>query len=414
MRARIHRGAREVGGSCIELAHEGARLLLDLGLPLGARDVRDVPLPDIAGLEAPDASLLGVVLSHPHLDHYGLVCRARAALPVFMGEAAARILEQAAFFSGAGLARPPAGFLRHRTPLQVGPFTITPYLNDHSAFDAYSVLVEAGGRRLFYSGDFRAHGRKPRCFQELVERPPHGLHALLMEGTHVHGVDAAKRGPSERDVENSLIAVFRRAPGAVLALYSPQNVDRLVTMYRACLRSGRTLVMDLYAATIAAATGCASIPRPGWDRVRVYLPRRQKMLVVRHEAFHRTAAVRSSRIFAEELAERRAEFVLTFRQSMAAELEEADCLAQAEATWSMWPGYLREPSGEVLLDWLRRHGIELSVHHSSGHASVADLQTFVVALNPDRVVPIHTFAPEAYPSWFASVEGHADLEWWDV
>ena len=66
--------------------------------------------------------------------------------------------------------------------MNLGPFTITPYLVDHSAFDAYSLLVEAAGRRLFYSGDFRAHGRKARLFEQLVADPP-AADVMLMEGT---------------------------------------------------------------------------------------------------------------------------------------------------------------------------------------------------------------------------------------
>ena len=53
----------------------------------------------------------------------------------------------------------PAGLLADRKPFELRPFTITPFLVDHSAFDAYALLVEAGGRRLFYSGDLRGHGR---------------------------------------------------------------------------------------------------------------------------------------------------------------------------------------------------------------------------------------------------------------
>lgn len=44
----------------------------------------------------------------------------------------------------------------HRSALQLGPFTVTPYLVDDSAFDAYALLVEAVGRRVLYSGDLRA------------------------------------------------------------------------------------------------------------------------------------------------------------------------------------------------------------------------------------------------------------------
>jgi hypothetical protein len=34
--ARIHRGSHEVGGSCVELAAVGERLIVDFGLPLDA------------------------------------------------------------------------------------------------------------------------------------------------------------------------------------------------------------------------------------------------------------------------------------------------------------------------------------------------------------------------------------------
>ena len=51
-RVKIHRGAREVGGSCIELEAAGRRLVLDLGRPLDAPLGVEVPLPrpsNIAG-----------------------------------------------------------------------------------------------------------------------------------------------------------------------------------------------------------------------------------------------------------------------------------------------------------------------------------------------------------------------------
>lgn len=48
--------------------------------------------------------------------------------------------------------------LAHGKPIDIGVFKITPYLVDHSAYDAYSLLIEAEGKRLLYSGDFRAHG----------------------------------------------------------------------------------------------------------------------------------------------------------------------------------------------------------------------------------------------------------------
>jgi len=38
MRLRIHRGTKEIGGTCIEVEAQGKRLALDVGLPLDAPD----------------------------------------------------------------------------------------------------------------------------------------------------------------------------------------------------------------------------------------------------------------------------------------------------------------------------------------------------------------------------------------
>lgn len=415
MRVRIHRGAHEVGGSCVEVEAHGRRIVLDIGLPLATAVGDKVAVPSVEGFAGDSESLLGIVISHAHPDHFGLLDGVAASVPFFMGEAASNILTEAAFFSPLGLARTPTAFLRHREPFGLGPFRITPFLIDHSAFDAYSLLIEAEGRRLFYSGDLRAHGRKAATFEALLRRPPADLDVLLLEGTHVRtDGDATERGPTEKEVEEALVDTFRATPGLVLAMFSPQNIDRLVSIYRACLRSGRDLIIDLYAASVLGATGRATIPQPEWDRVRVYLPRSQRGRVIREKAFRRTDAVKAHRIYPEEIAERSGELVLLFRASMIREVQEMGCLDGARAVWSMWPGYLKEPSSGSVRRFLGEHHVPLVVHHASGHAHVPDLQRFVSALRPDRVVPIHTAAAERFGELFPGVEVRVDGEWWDV
>ncbi len=413
MKVRIHRGTNEVGGSCIEVEARGERIVLDLGRPLWAGRDEDVPLPAVPGLAAHDPTLRAVVISHPHPDHYGLATE--IAAPIVMGEAGWRILAEASFFTGASAPRQPIAFLRDREPMTIGPFTVTSYLNDHSAFDAYSLLVEADSRRLFYTGDFRAHGRKRGVFERLLREPPR-VDVLLMEGTNIReDADPAARGPSEVDVEASVVELARTTRGMVLAAFSAQNIDRLVTMFKAARRSGRELVLDLYAATMAAATGLTStIPQASWDGVRVFLPRGQKARVIQAEAFERTDAVRASRIYAEELSTRAGELLMLFRGSMARDLDVAGCLDGAALAWSMWPGYLRDESGSALQTWASERGIPLSHHHASGHAFVPDLRRFVDALAPERVVPIHSFVGDRYGELFPRVDRRHDGETWTV
>ena len=85
MKLCIHRGTREIGGTCVELESAGARILLDLGLPLNAGDTASVSLPAVAGLAKVDPSLIAIILSHGHRDHWGLLPKARPDIPVVMG-----------------------------------------------------------------------------------------------------------------------------------------------------------------------------------------------------------------------------------------------------------------------------------------------------------------------------------------
>lgn len=131
MRICIHRGTQEVGGTCIEIEAAGKRIVLDVGIPLEAED-SEVSLPHVKGFLEHEPSLLAVVISHPHQDHYGL---AKYLLPdtlMVMGAAAERILKAACLFTPSGVAFQRVRHLEHRIPLSIGPFMLTPFLNDHS------------------------------------------------------------------------------------------------------------------------------------------------------------------------------------------------------------------------------------------------------------------------------------------
>ena len=94
----IHRGAKEIGGSCVEVISAGKRLIIDLGLPLDADKNDKKYLPNISGFDGNDDSLLAILISHPHLDHFGLLAHISPKIPVIMGIDARRILTKAAPF----------------------------------------------------------------------------------------------------------------------------------------------------------------------------------------------------------------------------------------------------------------------------------------------------------------------------
>lgn len=96
MRLCIHRGTKEIGGNCIEVESSGKHILLDLGMPLTAADPDQIALPDVAGLkEGNNPDFLGIVISHPHQDHYGLLPWVHSDTQIFIGREAHLMLEAA-------------------------------------------------------------------------------------------------------------------------------------------------------------------------------------------------------------------------------------------------------------------------------------------------------------------------------
>ena len=414
MQVRIHRGAHEIGGTAIELVHDGARLLLDLGLPLDADPDDATRHPAIDGL-AGGGDLLALVLSHGHRDHVGLSHLAGPDLPVWMGAATLRILTAAAAFVPDTNVPANARTYASGEPFAIGPFVLTPILVDHSAYDAHALLVEAGGQRLLYSGDLRGHGRKSALFERLVRDPPRGVDTLLLEGSSLGRLDVHRSFPPETEVEARLHALMADTPGLALVAASAQNVDRIVSLYRACKRAGRTLVLDLYAAEILAATGNPNIPQSDWPGVAVFVPHHQRVRVKRTGRFDLIDRHGANRIYPEQLAALAPRAALLFRHSLLPDLDRAGCLTDARAIWSQWAGYLDQPRGRALAADFAARGIPLSHAHTSGHAGIPDLKRLASAIAPRRIVPIHTFAPQHYPALFGSnVTIREDGQWWDA
>jgi len=214
MNFKIHRGTQEIGGSCVEVWTEKTRIVIDIGMPLVNKDGtefdsrnvesksinelrRETILPDINGFyEGDNIRADAVLISHPHLDHYGLGSFVNKAIPFYLGKSAHKLIDIARLFIGRGLEIDKAHYFDHRKPFSIGDLNITPYLNDHSGFDAYGFLIECDGKRIYYTGDFRAHGRKEGIFRQFVNNPPPNVDYLLMEGTNLGSLEKTcrKRG----------------------------------------------------------------------------------------------------------------------------------------------------------------------------------------------------------------------------
>lgn len=195
---------------------------------------------------------------------------------------------------------------------------------------------------------------------------------------------------------------------------SGQNVDRLVTVFKACKKSSRTLILDMYTAEILRATENPKLPQATWDGIKVFLPESQKRQIKRKQLFSITDRHARSRIYPEKLSKAASKAVMLFRPSMVSDLDKAECLQYARLIYSLWPGYLKRVEHRSFREWLDKHNIPIVHCHTSGHASTQDLQRFAKAIAPKMLVPIHSFETKRFEEYFDNVVMKKDGQWWEV
>lgn len=402
----VHRATQQIGGNCIEISTDGHRVVLDVGRPLDAPQDAKGLLPKTLDISRPAD---GVLISHPHQDHYGLLNEVPEAWPVHCGEPTARLIRLSTALGGKQL---PHRFMPWKSgeTAMVGPFSVTPMLTDHSAFDAHMLLIEVEGRRILYSGDFRTHGRKPVLPRRLIQSPPRDLDVLLMEGTNL-GSD--KPVMSETDLEGDFVELFRAAAGRVFVAWSAQNVDRTVTLYRACLKTGRTLVVDLYTAEVMESLAeFGRLPRPGWDSLKVVITSAFARLYRRTGRGDFVDRMAGHGISAARLAETPSKWVVMVRPSLIRDYEPNAVLPTPDDAWcwSMWRGYLKNEDGAAVQAWFEKGGSRAAHIHTSGHASPTELRSFAKAMNAKQFVPIHGVAWDSETEGFERIRRLADGE----
>ena len=384
----LHRGADQIGGSIVEISTAGTRILLDAGCELDA----------LATAKAPEAitnnKYNAVLFSHNHLDHYGLAGQLRHGTPLYMGAGAYNILQAAARYKGAPL-NFACNTFRSGEEIIVGDLTVTPFLVDHSAFDAHMLHVSDGNETTLYTGDFRSTGRK--SFDAFLRRLPQ-VDTLICEGTTL-GRGSAR---FDREVEfEKKVTELMRANAPVFILQASTNIDRLVTMYRAAKRTGRLFLQELYMAEIATAAG-KTIPNPhDFSDVRVFIHRPYDAEHFRYKLLREYGR---SRIGKTQIVKER--FAMCVRSSMGNYLKSLSRDMSFEGgvlIYSMWSGYKRQPQTNEFLRLCEELGLTVVDVHTSGHADADAIVALIERVKPKKIIPIHT----ENAAWF--YENYPDL-----
>src|SRR5665647_522664 len=123
---------------------------------------------------------------------------------------------------------------------------------------------------VFYSGDFRATGRKGKVYTNLIKNPPQDIDLLLMEGTMI--ARANHLYPSEVAVEKAVNSIISNQKNITFIVSSAQNTDRLKSVYNVCKSARKNLVIDVYSAWVLEMVRKVSKSTPSieWKEIKVF------------------------------------------------------------------------------------------------------------------------------------------------
>jgi len=252
-------------------------------------------------------------------------------------------------------------------PFYIKNMKITPYLIDHSAFDAAIFEIVADGKRIVYTGDFRRHGRKTGSFERFLNRVGPSPDILLCEGTTLERSNELAQ--TESELEKEIAKRLKNTKEIALFQCSSQNIDRLVTFCRAAQRAGRTMVIDRYTAAILAELHKLgnNLPTAGnHPNLSVFSPKDARKIL------------------------------MLVRSSMLTEVANNEIVRDGVFFYSLWSGYRDEERQKDFENFLVGRGFTIEIAHTSGHADIETLRLLISSLNPKRILPIHTFSPERF------------------
>ena len=427
---KIHRGTSQIGGTITEIYTENSHIFIDFGseLTLNSDDSTDGKMIDMINNTACDA----VLFSHYHGDHVGLLEHIPSKdiqgkeIILGMGKVARQVLVNIQKSLANDMSSPSEERQAHKellnllkdnsrwidfsdiltvekeqsTTFTIGDFHITTIRVDHSAYDSYMFVIEAEGKCIVHTGDFRVHGRLGKGFFDRLKKfmVNKKVDVLLMEGTMLGCLN--EQPMSEEEILKEAIKLLKKPENKYAYLIcSSTNMESLALFHKAVLFSNKAKEKD-------RDKNCKRAMY-----VNSYVKQQMNLFALAEpeitRGFRKANSFESQGKYNERLGMSQMEymqengFLMLIGKSDAYKkyitpFEDKNPLL----IYSMWGGYVDDEEadtydekwGTLYKKFKRR--IKL---HTSGHAGKKDLEEMIHIVNPKQaIIPIHTEYKKSY------------------
>lgn len=411
MEIKIHRGLDQIGGCITEIWTDSSRVFIDFGqnLPSNGKaatpEEDDLMVADI--IRNNEKEHQAVFYTHAHEDHVGLF--RYIPLEQYIGEGSKELLlikyrtlleryemaidechqlqegskeneelQEENYRTTKDLIDKLKAFKTWKrtalkespSPITIGDIRVTPFFTCHSIYDAHMFLVEADGKRIWHTGDYRQHGYMGKGLLPMLRRYATDIDVLITEGTMLKRKDKCIH---ECEVSRKMESVMQ-AFKYVFVLASGTDIERLVSIKVAAENANKPLCI-----------------------LSLFMKRTMEFFTERQSSLSRGLFSFAPLYYTDKLYDKlkRKGFTIVVGTSQADKVKKLlDRLSQEETLliYSSWDGYYKNAE-QVKANPKYKEFREMFHNvvdiHTSGHADKATIRKVIETVRPKEVICIH-------------------------
>jgi ribonuclease J len=412
MKITIHRGTHQIGGCITEIESNGYKIFIDFGEQLPGYENTDADLLAIEGLTCGDALKSALFITHYHGDHIGKINETLRGLSIYAGKTALEIYKcfetRLFYISDVNKANKHKEIIeRIKTiktfealqQIKIGEIIVTPLFTDHSAFDAYMFIVEAEGKRILHTGDFRGHGFRGKGLIPMLKKYAKDIDYIISEGSNILRSDVSIQ--TEQELQREFEENFRSNKYNFVFVAST-NIDRIFALYHAAKRAGRCFVCDDYQTSILKIVSMNHKESSAFYNIDYEQTTRSagRFFELKRYDGQPFSFRGNLKPYMDDHG-----FCMIIRASPAFKplLDEYTKNADTKIYYSMWKGYIDDKNPAFNDNTAKFFDpYEIKFMHTSGHADIETLKNVFDTVNQKcGIIPIHTEVPEKFNELFS-------------
>jgi ribonuclease J len=407
MQITIHRGIDQIGGCITEISTADTRIFIDMGdnLPGNGEPLSEEEKTQLVGdlFQHNKRQYEAVFFTHSHSDHVGMLHLIPRSIPLYMSQGTYDVLHikqeiglkmkeyGSTVSDNHSVSSDPAMMIerldacstwqRHTpglipSPITIGNIKVTPYFVSHSSYDSSMLLIEAEGKKILHTGDYRGHGYLSGELLPTLEEHIGQVDYLITEGTMLAKKDINETESVISDRMYDVMGSFKY----VFVLVSSTDVERLAAVDSATKRRMRMLV------------SCSLT----YNRMLEYFKDKTNLVdrgICDFNFYKYSLSKESTKLISKMRREGFSMLVGPQYGERVQQIRSHFDPAQTLLIYSSWDGYYKIPE-QVALNPAYKEFRELFSYvidlHTSGHADAATITKVIKAVSPrEGIIGIH-------------------------